>query len=177
LRFFKLKLAIQPLTKGAIMKLGCLRSQLALVALACLAALQMVPGVAASGGPGAADKPSKTLTVTKECGATLLPGELPYCTVIESNFRPLRGAKVRYFGPGFITPDHPYLDSWVVLESEEDAGGTAFGHCLLRRVPEPLGACQFTGGSGSLQGFHADVTVTLIEGRTFQWNGAFSISD
>jgi hypothetical protein len=172
------KLAIQPLTKGAGMKLRSLRSPLLLVALACVVALQMAPALAASGGgTGGADKESKTLTVTKECGATLQPGELPYCVVTESSFRPLIGAKIRYFGPGFITPDHPYLDSWVVIESEEDGGGTAFGHCLLRRVPEPLGACQFTGGSGSLKGFRADVTVTLVEGRIFRWNGAFSGND
>ena len=34
---------------------------------------------------------SRTLTLTKECGTAILaPGELGYCTVLESNFRPLR---------------------------------------------------------------------------------------
>ena len=65
--------------------------------------------------------------------------------VTASNFRPLVGAKIRYFGPGFFTMDAPFLDSWVVIEGT--GGGTAFGHCLLRGVPEPLGACQFTGGA------------------------------
>jgi hypothetical protein len=111
--------------------------------------------------------------VTKECGtATLAPGELDYCTVIASNYRPLRGAKIRYFGPGFFTATHPFLDSWVVIESEHGGGGTAFGHCLVRGVPEALGACQFTGGSGSLRGFKADVTVTTADGTIWQWQGA-----
>ena len=123
-------------------------------------------------------KESTKLTLTKECGtATLQPGELGYCTVTESNFRQLRGAKIRYFGPGFFTADHPFLDSRVVIESTRGGGGTAFGHCLVRGVPEPLGACQFTGGSGSLQGFKADVTVTTLDGTIWYWNGSASIDD
>lgn len=161
-------------------------------AIACVVALQMSPGPAAAGpgegnqvspGPfagrsGAGNKESKALTVTKECGtATLAPGELPYCTIIASNFRPLRGARIRYFGPGFFTPDHPFLDSRVVIESDLDGGGTAFGHCLVRGVPEVLGACQFTGGSGSLKGLKADVTVTTVDGTIWHWKGAVSNDD
>ena len=121
-------------------------------------------------------KESKTLRVTKECGtAALAPGELGYCAVTRSNFHALIGAKIRYFGPGFFTPDHPFLDSRVVIESAE--GGTAFGHCLVRGVPDVLGACQFTGGSGSLKGFKADVTVTTLDGTIWLWNGAASIDE
>ena len=117
------------------------------------------------------------LRVTKECGtATLAQGELGYCTVIESNFRPLIGAKIRYFGPGFFTADHPFLDSWVVIEGPYGNGGTAFGHCLVRGVPDVLGACQFTGGSGSLRGFKADVTVTTEGGGIWHWMGNRSIN-
>lgn len=123
-------------------------------------------------------KESRTLRLTKECGtAELAPGELGYCTVTGSNFRSLIGAKIRYFGPGFFTPDHPFLDSRVVIESTERGGGTAFGHCLVRGVPDVLGACQFTGGSGSLKGFKADVTVTTVDGTIWHWKGAASIDD
>jgi hypothetical protein len=147
-------------------------NRVALFVVAGIIALQSSPGLLA-GGPGVGDEDSKTLTLTKECGTAILaPGELRYCTVTASNFRPLRGAKIRYFGPGFFTPDHPYLDSWVVIESEQDGGGTAFGHCLVRGVPSVLGACQFTGGSGSLKGFKADVTVTTLDGTIWYWNGA-----
>jgi hypothetical protein len=143
------------------------RNRLVLLVFACVVILQMAPGLAAD------DQRSRTLTVTKECGtAVLAPGELEYCTVIASNFRPLGGAKIRYFGPGFFTATHPFVDSWVVIESEYGGGGTAFGHCLVRGVPEPLGACQFTGGSGSLKGFKADVTVTPAGGTLWQWEGA-----
>ena len=35
-----------------------------------------------------------------------------------------------------------------------------------------LGACQFTGGSGSLKGFKADVTVTTVDGTlVLEWRG------
>jgi hypothetical protein len=153
------------------------RRRVVLFAFAWLVALQMSPGLAA-GRLDVGNKESKTLTVTKECGtATLHPGELGYCTVTESNFRPLRGAKIRYFGPGFFAENHPFLDSWVVIESEQGGGGTAFGHCLVRGVPDVLGACQFTGGSGSLRGFQADVTVTTVDGTIWHWNGAVSGSD
>ena len=153
------------------------QSRITLSVFACVVALQMSPGLAASGS-GMLDKESRTLTVTKECGTAMLaPGELGYCTVTESNFRPLRGAKIRYFGPGFFTADHPFLDSRVVIESERGGGGTAFGHCLVRGVPDVLGHCQFTGGSGSLKGFKADVTVTTVDGTTWHWNGAASTDD
>jgi hypothetical protein len=155
----------------------CLQSRFVLLAFVCAAAFQTSPSLAAS-GLGVGNHEARTLTVTKECGtATLHPGELDYCTVTESNFRPLRGAKIRYFGPGFFAMNHPFLDSRVVIETEQGGGGTAFGHCLVRGVPEVLGACQFTGGSGSLRGFQADVTVTTVDGRTWYWNGAISGND
>ena len=166
-------------------------SRFVVVAIASVIALQMSPGVAAGGpaeesqtpfgviaGRSDAIKESKTLTVTKECGtATLAPGELDYCVVTASNFPPIRGARVRYFGPGFFTATHPFLDSWVVIESDQAGGGTAIGHCLVRGVPDVLGACQFTGGSGSLKGFTADVTVTTVDGTIWYWNGAVSTDD
>ena len=156
------------------MKASRIQSRVVLFVFACVIALQMSPGLAA-GDDRSATKP-RTLRVTKECGtATLDPGELGYCTVTESNFSPLIGAKIRYFGPGFFTPNHPFLDSWVVIESTQ--GGTAMGHCLVRGVPEVLGACQFTGGSGSLRGFKADVTVTTVDGTIWHWNGARSSDD
>jgi hypothetical protein len=152
-------------------------SRVALSVIAGAIALQMAANVRAD-HPGAGNEDAKSLTVTKECGvAQLEPGELRYCTVTASNFPPLRGAKIRYFGPGFLTPDHPYLDSWVVIESKQAGAGTALGHCLVRRVPEVLGACQFTGGSGSLNGFKADVTVTTLDGRTWYWSGALTSRD
>jgi hypothetical protein len=159
------------------MQPSCRQSRFFVFAVACVVALQTAPGLAA-GRSGAGKDESHTLTVTKDCGAaTLAPGELSYCTVIASNFRPLRGAKIRYFGPGFFTATHPFLDSWVVIESDQGGGGTAFGHCLVRGVPEALGACQFTGGSGSLKGFKADVTVTTVGGGIWHWNGAVSSDD
>ena len=141
---------------------------------AILALVVLAPSVPEAEEP----QHSRTLTVTKECGTAILaPGELGYCTVLESNFRPLIGAKIRYFGPGFFAADHPFLDSRVVIESARGGGGTAFGHCLVRGVPDVLGACQFTGGSGSLQGFKADVTVTIVGGTIWEWEGIGSLDE
>ena len=159
------------------MKLSNRQSRFVLVAIACAVALQMAPRLAAR-VPGLGNREANSFALTKECGtATLQPGELSYCTVTASNFRPLRGAKIRYYGPGFFAPDHPFLDSRVVIESDRDGGGTAFGHCLVRGVPDVLGACQFTGGSGSLKGFQADVTVTTVDGTIWHWNGSLSSHD
>jgi hypothetical protein len=158
------------------MKAIRVHSRVALFVFACVVVLQISPGVA-SGGSDSGDN-SRTLSLTKECGTAILaPGELSYCTVTASNVRALRGAKIRYFGPGFFAPDHRFLDSWVVIESNYGGGGTAFGHCLVRAVPNVLGACQFTGGSGSLNGFKADATVTTVDGTIWHWNGTFSIGD
>ncbi len=114
--------------------------------------------------------------MTKTCGLGGTGGELGYCQITASNFPKLINAKIRYFGPGFVVPtDHLFLDSWVVIEATE---GTAFGHCIVRLVPAVLGACQFTGGSGSLTGFKADVTVTRpVAGPIWYWNGVRYIED
>jgi hypothetical protein len=130
---------------------------------------------AALASSASADSDSRKLTLTKECGtAVLAADELGYCTVTAANFPPLIGAKIRYFGPGFFTPTHKFLDSWVVIEGTQGGVGTAFGHCLVRFVPGVLGACEFTGGSGSLKDFHADVTVTADSPTIWHWNGTLS---
>jgi hypothetical protein len=125
--------------------------------------------------PPAAAQDTKKLTVTKTCGHVVQAGELDYCLITASNFPKLINAKIRYFGPGFVVPpDHLFLDSWVVIEATE---GTALGHCLVRIVPAVLGACEFTGGSGSLTGFKGDVTVTTVDGTIWNWNGVRYIED
>ena len=123
--------------------------------------------------PPAAAQDSKKLTVTKTCGHSVVEGELAYCLITASNFSKLVNAKIRYFGP-LPGPGHLFLDSPVVIEG---TGGTAFGHCLLRVVPDALGACEFTGGSGSLAGFKGDVTVTTTDFATWYWNGIRYIGD
>jgi hypothetical protein len=149
-------------------------SRFVLIAFACVA----LQTSSAAGGAEVANKKPTALTVTKECGtAVLAGGELDYCTITDSNLPALKGAKIRYFGPGFFAANHLFLDSWVVIESQHGGGGTASGHCLVRGVPDVLGACQFTGGSGSLSGFRADVTVTTLDGTTWYWNGTASTDD
>lgn len=144
---------------------------------ALLAATSAILGCAFLAPSASLADQTKTLTVTKQCNTAAqatIPDELSYCTILDSNVSQLIGAKVRYYGPGFFTATHKFLDSWVVLEANR---GTAFGHCLLRGVPAVLGACEFTGGSGSLKGFKADVTVTSDDFRTWQWKGALSRDD
>jgi hypothetical protein len=139
-----------------------------------LAVTSAILGCAALAPSASLADDSKALTVTKQCNTAAqatVADELSYCTILASNVSQLVGAKVRYYGPGFFTATHKFLDSWVVIEANQ---GTAFGHCLLRGVPAVLGACEFTGGSGSLRGFKADVTVTSADFITWQWKGALS---
>jgi hypothetical protein len=144
---------------------------------------------------------SRTLTATKDCtgpnpAAPTNNGIGGYCTITQSNFAPLIGAKVRYYGPATVAltttvngygsdagdpamanGNGRYVDSWAVLEAQ---GGTAFGHCLLlvpASLSQALGHCQFTGGNRSLREFEADVTVTYAGfGNSWNWNGNFSVS-
>jgi hypothetical protein len=123
----------------------------------------------------AAAQDSKMLTVTKTCGhGDVASGELPYCLITASNFPKLVNAKIRYFGP-LPGAGHLFLDSPVMIEG---TGGTAFGHCLVRVLPAVLGACEFTGGSGSLAGFKGDVTVTVDTATgIWSWNGIRYVAD
>ena len=82
-----------------------MRSIQAMLALtsAMLALTVLAPQTSRAQDSGEAkdSRESRSLSVTKECGtATLASGELGYCTILESNFRPLRGAKIRYSAQG-----------------------------------------------------------------------------
>jgi hypothetical protein len=106
---------------------------------------------------------TRSLTVTKQClgpagPPALLPGELEYCTITASNFSRLIGAKIRYFGPGFVTEDHLYLDSRVLIEG---TGGTAFGHCLVRIVS----AVAPPAGAGSLSVHRGERLSKRVQSR------------
>jgi phage protein U len=91
-----------------------------------------------------------------------------FCTIVGSNLPEIgAGSTVLYLEAAGATG----LDSDVVLYA---GSGTAFGHVILS-FKTSTGSVIFTDGTGSLQGFHARVSVRLDK-RTnlWHWDGAYS---
>jgi hypothetical protein len=139
------------------------------LALAMVAALAVIApsAVAASGG----SPHSGALHITKECSAyTHLAGG--YCTITSSNLPAIQvGTKVVYEHAlvGLV------LDTDITL-TPPGRGDVAFGHVHLDLVAK-VGTATFTGGTGRLAGFTANVAVTPNVGVPFgwKWDGTFAI--
>lgn len=128
-----------------------------LVVATTIAALALLaPAVSAA-------SPLGPILLTKTCDAP------DHCTVQTSLVNsPLPvGTEGFYNGPFPISR----LSSEVVLVTPGDAG-TATGHCTLSFV-SAVGTCTFARGTGSLSGFHANLTVTTSDWETFQWEGTY----
>ena len=93
------------------------------------------------------------------------------CTVTWSSTSVLPvGTTETYLGPQF---GDPVLSSRVLLATPN--GGTAVGHCTwpLRAA---TGTCTFAQGTGTLAGFHANLTVSANEDFTvFYWAGTYQL--
>jgi hypothetical protein len=137
------------------------RSRL-LVAAAMLVSLGLLiaPTVSAS-------SPLQTFHLAKTCDG------LGTCTVVSSDAAPLPASTTEtYFGPQF---GDPVLSSRVLITSSYGGGGTALGHCAwpLRTA---TGTCTFAGGTGSLAGFHANLTVSAnADFSVFYWDGSYKL--
>jgi hypothetical protein len=110
---------------------------------------------------------SGDLHVTKECSKyTGAAGD--FCTITSSNLEEIAGgAKVVYAeaaGGG-------RLDTDVVLDA--GSGNTAKGHVVLDLAANK-GTATFSGGTGTLAGFEADVEVTADSEGLWHWNGTYS---
>ena len=114
-----------------------------------------------------ASSPLQALHLAKTCDG------LGTCTVTWSDAAPLpAGTTETYFGPQF---GDPVLSSRVLITSSYGGGGTAVGHCAwpLRTA---TGTCTFAGGTGSLAGFHANLTVSAnADFSVFYWDGSYRL--
>jgi hypothetical protein len=95
------------------------------------------------------------------------------CTVITLASGPIPVGTVASYSGLFS----PVISAAVVLTTP--TGGTATGHCTLIWRPELTGAdgfgtCIFVSGTGSLTGFHANLTITdhPLTGVT-NWDGSY----
>jgi len=131
-----------------------------LVVAATIAALTMIaPTVSAASPLGPID-------LTKTCDT------FDHCTVQTSlpNSPLPVGTQGFYNGPWPL----PRLSSEVVLVTPD--GGTSTGHCTLSFV-SATGTCTFARGTGSLTGFHANLSVSTSDWATFLWEGTYHFGD
>ena len=112
---------------------------------------------------------TKAFHATKDCsGAKGVAGN--FCTIRSSNVKALPvGTKIFYLQPGGKTA----LNSDTAIYA--GPGNIAAGHCLLR-FATGVGLCTFTGGTGTLAGFHARVRVTADSSipNLWHWDGTYS---
>ena len=97
----------------------------------------------------------------------------PICTVVTSLEGPLPVGTQAYYTFAVIDFETAErLSARLDLTLPGDAG-TARGHCTLS-FKTGLGRCVFTGGTGDLEGFHAnlDVRFTFATGIT-EWDGTY----
>ena len=111
------------------------------------------------------------LHATKECSE--YNGQAySFCTITGSNLSEIpAGSKVIYQEPAGATG----LDSDLVLYA--GSGNAAFGHVTLSFATS-TGSVVFTDGTGSLQGFHARVSVRFDkQTNLWHWDGAYSFGN
>ena len=110
-----------------------------------------------------ASSPLGSIYLTKTCDAP------DHCTVQTS----LAGSPLPVGTEGFYNGPWPVsrLSCEVVLVTPGGAG-TATGHCTLSFV-SATGTCTFARGTGSLAGFHANLTVSTADWETFLWQGSY----
>ena len=132
-----------------------------LVVVASIAALAMLAPVASAASP------LGSIYLTKTCDTPV------HCTVQTS----LANSPLPVGTEGFYNGPFPIsrLSSEVVLVTPGGAG-TATGHCTLSFV-SAVGTCTFARGTGSLAGFHANLTVSTSDWVTFTWEGAYHFGD
>lgn len=112
---------------------------------------------------GSASSPLLPLHVAKTCDG-------PICTVTVGDAVLPNGTTETYSGPQF---GEPVLSSRVLITRPD--GGTATGHCTWP-LRSATGTCTFAQGTGSLAGFHANVTVSAnSDFSVFYWDGTYQL--
>ena len=136
------------------------------------------PNQLASNGLAESARKSGALHLTKECSAYAgLAGD--HCTIIKSNVKQIpAGARVFYLVAAKLAQGTYDGD----VELRVKGGSVAFGHCivtdLFATIPHTIiGHCSFSGGKGQLEGFHAQIVVSVgIAPISADWDGRYSFS-
>jgi hypothetical protein len=115
----------------------------------------------------------RALHLTNECSEYV--GEAgDHCTVIKSNVTQIpAGSTVTYQVAADLRKGT--YDGGVVLQA--NPGDAAFGHCIITDLVKTIGNCEFTSGTGRLDGFRASVVVSGDPNPLLaHWKGRFSLS-
>ena len=111
---------------------------------------------------------SGELHVTKEC-SEYKGAAGDHCTIKSSNIGAIAdGSRVVYA----TAAADGALDSDIVLES--GPGSTADGHVNLD-LGAGTGTITFTGGTGTLAGFKADIKVSADSTGLWHWDGTYRL--
>ena len=125
----------------------------------------LVPSISAASPFGEVHLTKTCPTWTGQVGST--------CTVQTASGPIPVGTVATYFGPIF----GPALSSAVILTLPN--GDTVTGHCALVWRPElfgndGFGTCTFVSGTGSMTGFHANLTITdHPDTLVTNWDGTY----
>lgn len=109
----------------------------------------------------------QALHVTKDCSSyTGHAGE--HCTIVTSNVAAIPAQSRVVYASDAVGVD---LDTDVTLYAA-GSSDVAFGHCALS-LATGIGKCKFSGGTGTLAGFHAKADVSPLGGPLFAWDGTY----
>ncbi len=137
----------------------------------------------ALGGSSASASETETFAGQKSCAPGVVtvapPAPGGYCLIMQSSLEILLGAKVYYTN---ATVTAGVLTSPVTLRATDEEGSTATGHCtyfLPGAYPPGHGFCVYSGGTGELAGFHANLVVGAPIGgqRVYSLTGTYWFDD
>ena len=135
------------------------------IMLALLAATALTVAIAA---PASASSPQQSFYLEKDCTVFFTGGNTCVVTVSPDAAIPV-GTTIAYNGPVF---NATVLSMEVVISAP---GGTATGHCTWPLRVRSSGTCTFARGTGSLAGFHANLSVTGGAFPLFVWEGSYGL--
>ena len=136
------------------------------IMLALLAAVALAVVVAM---PASATSPHGTFNLEKDCTVFFTGGNTCVVTASPDAAIPV-GTTIAYNGPVF---NATVLSMEVVIQAPN---GTAMGHCTWPLRVRASGTCTFARGTGSLAGFHANVSVSPGSSSVaFAWNGSYQL--
>jgi hypothetical protein len=136
------------------------------IMFALLAAVALAVAVAA---PVSAASPHQSFNLEKDCTDFFTGGNTCVVTASPDAAIPA-GSTIAYNGPVF---NATVLSMEVVIEAPD---GTATGHCTWPLRVRAVGTCTFARGTGSLTGFHANVSVSPGSSpMAFAWDGSYQL--
>jgi hypothetical protein len=110
---------------------------------------------------------AKSIYAEKECSGLMATHS---CIVTFSTFRTLRGADWHYqdLSRLALEPGSPML--LTTADTNGIRAGTATGVC---HFVAPVGHCEWSGGTGSLRGFHANFAVGVVRPGLLSLTGTY----